>query len=39
MITLITLPYKLTDLQSVISEQALSFHYGKRLQTSSTGRR
>ncbi len=32
MFTLITLPYELTALQPVISEQTLSFHYGKHLQ-------
>ena len=33
MFTLITLPYELTALQPMISEQTLSFHYGKHLQT------
>ena len=33
MFTLINLPYELTALQPVISEQTLSFHYGKHLQT------
>ncbi|MBQ7191245.1 MAG: superoxide dismutase [Paludibacteraceae bacterium] len=32
MFTLITLPFELTALQPVISEQTLSFHYGKHLQ-------
>lgn len=32
MFTLITLPYELGALQPVISEQTLSFHYGKHLQ-------
>lgn len=33
MFTLINLPYELDALQPVISEQTLSFHYGKHLQT------
>ena len=33
MFTLIKLPYALDALQPVISEQTLSFHYGKHLQT------
>ena len=33
MFTLINLPYAPGDLQPVISEQTLSFHYGKHLQT------
>ena len=33
MFTLIQLPYAQDALQPVISEQTLSFHYGKHLQT------